>query len=147
MDKIWVENPSKLEVIGRCGGVEKTEWPRRTDKSRTLKKQKNLWHVDVLVMTNCKSLIKLYDFRLFMSGRRLVVFMLLIVLYVLLIFVVLFFRSETAMWLRIVSVHQECRHRYTWLPRFFSCHDNTATCLCELLMTSYLLQLFSRTYM
>ena len=30
MDTIW-------EVIGRCGGDEKTEWPRRTDKSRTLK--------------------------------------------------------------------------------------------------------------
>ena len=27
-------------MIGRCGGDEKPEWPRRTDKSRTLKKQK-----------------------------------------------------------------------------------------------------------
>jgi len=25
MDKIWDRNPSKLEVIGRCGGDEKTE--------------------------------------------------------------------------------------------------------------------------
>ena len=33
MDKIWYRNPSKSEVIG---GDEKTEWPRRTDKSRTL---------------------------------------------------------------------------------------------------------------
>ena len=32
-----MENPSKSEVIGRCGGDEKTEWPHRTDKSRTLK--------------------------------------------------------------------------------------------------------------
>ena len=24
MDKIWDENPSKLEVIGPCGGDEKT---------------------------------------------------------------------------------------------------------------------------
>ena len=24
MDKIWVENPSKSEVIGSCGGDEKT---------------------------------------------------------------------------------------------------------------------------
>ena len=24
MDNIWDENPSKLEVIGRCGGDEKT---------------------------------------------------------------------------------------------------------------------------
>ena len=37
MDKIWYRNPSKSEVIGRCGGDEKTEWPRRPDKSRTLK--------------------------------------------------------------------------------------------------------------
>ena len=37
MDKIWYGNPLKSEVIGRCGGDEKTEWPRRTDKSRTLK--------------------------------------------------------------------------------------------------------------
>ena len=37
MDKIWYRNPSKSEVIGRCGGDEKTEWPRRTNKSRTLK--------------------------------------------------------------------------------------------------------------
>ena len=27
-----------MEVIGRCGGDEKTERPRRTDKSQTLKK-------------------------------------------------------------------------------------------------------------
>ena len=38
MDKIWYRNPSKLEVNGRCGGDEKTKGPRRTDKSRTLKK-------------------------------------------------------------------------------------------------------------
>ena len=37
--KSGIENPSKSEVIGRCGGDEKTEWPRRTDKCRTLKKQ------------------------------------------------------------------------------------------------------------
>ena len=38
MDKIWYRNPSKSEVIDRCGGDEKTEWPRRTDKNCTLKK-------------------------------------------------------------------------------------------------------------
>ena len=46
MDKIWYRNPSKSEVIGRCGGGdEKPEWPRRTDKSRTLKftPKKQLW--------------------------------------------------------------------------------------------------------
>jgi len=41
MDKIWYRNPSKSEVFGRCGGDEKNEWQRRTDKSRTLKKSKN----------------------------------------------------------------------------------------------------------
>ena len=34
-----MENPSKSEVIGRCGGDEQPEWPRRTDKGRTLKKE------------------------------------------------------------------------------------------------------------
>ena len=38
MDKIWYRNPSKSEVIGRCGGDEKTEWPRRTDKKSNAKK-------------------------------------------------------------------------------------------------------------
>jgi len=36
MDKIWDRNPSKSEVIGRCGLDEQTEWSCRTDKSRTL---------------------------------------------------------------------------------------------------------------
>jgi len=31
MDKIF-----EVGVVGRCDGYEKTEWPRRTDKSRTL---------------------------------------------------------------------------------------------------------------
>jgi len=35
MDKNWYRNPSKSEVIGCCGGDEKTEWPRRTDKFYT----------------------------------------------------------------------------------------------------------------
>jgi len=34
MDKIWNKHPSKSEVIGRCGGDWKTEWPRRTHKSQ-----------------------------------------------------------------------------------------------------------------
>ena len=38
MDKIWYRNPSKSEVIGRCGRDEKTEWPRRTDKKLNAKK-------------------------------------------------------------------------------------------------------------
>ena len=37
MDKFWDRYPSK-SVIGRCGVDEKNEWPRRTDKCWTLKK-------------------------------------------------------------------------------------------------------------
>ena len=37
-----MENPSKSEVIGRCGGDEKNEWSRRTEKSRKLKQTKIL---------------------------------------------------------------------------------------------------------
>ena len=40
--KSGIENPSKSEVIGRCGEDEKNEWLRRTDKSRTLKKIKKI---------------------------------------------------------------------------------------------------------
>jgi len=36
MDKIWHRNPWKSKVTGRCGGDEKTKWPRRADKSRSL---------------------------------------------------------------------------------------------------------------
>ena len=36
--KSGIENPSKSEVIGRCGRDEKNEWLRRTDKSQKLKK-------------------------------------------------------------------------------------------------------------
>ena len=41
MDKIWYINPSNSEVIGRCGGDEKTEWPRRNDKKSNVKKNKH----------------------------------------------------------------------------------------------------------
>ena len=40
MDNSGIENPSKSEVIARYDGDEKTEWSRRTDKSRTIKKKK-----------------------------------------------------------------------------------------------------------
>ena len=38
--KSGIENPSKSEVIGRCGGDEKNEWPRRTYKSYAKKQKK-----------------------------------------------------------------------------------------------------------
>ena len=48
MDKIWDRNPSKSEVISRCGVDEKNERPRRIDNSRTLPPptlpQKTLWN-------------------------------------------------------------------------------------------------------
>jgi len=37
MDKISYRNPSKLEIIGRCGGDEKPRKTTQNHKSRTLK--------------------------------------------------------------------------------------------------------------
>ena len=51
MDKIWYRNPSMSEVIGRCGGDEKAEWPRRTDKSGTLKKYKK-YDINMVYVAN-----------------------------------------------------------------------------------------------
>ena len=51
--KSGIENPSKSEVIGRCGGDEKTEWPRRTDKiesnpkKRKQKKKITSWMTNI----------------------------------------------------------------------------------------------------
>ena len=60
MDKIWYRNPSMSEVIGRCGGDEKTEWPRKIDKSRTLKKQKKRMKVSPTDKTLLKRFLKDY---------------------------------------------------------------------------------------
>jgi len=46
-----IENPTKSEVIGRCGGDKKNEWPHRTDKSRTLKKKED--HIYRIGMNCC----------------------------------------------------------------------------------------------
>ena len=51
MDKIWNRKPSKSEVIGRCGGDEKTEWPRRTDKNQMLKNPQKLLDLHQFVLT------------------------------------------------------------------------------------------------
>ena len=40
MDKICDRNPSKSEVIGRCGGDEKKRMTTQNRKSRTLKNKK-----------------------------------------------------------------------------------------------------------
>ena len=46
MDKIWDRKSFEVEGIGRCGGDEKNERPRRSDKNRTLKKiKKNIVNV------------------------------------------------------------------------------------------------------
>ena len=46
MDKIWYRNPSKSDVIGRCGEDEKTEWPRRTNKMSNAKKNTLYYEYD-----------------------------------------------------------------------------------------------------
>ena len=40
MDKIWYRNPSNSEVIGRCGGDEKTMTTQNGQKSNANKKLK-----------------------------------------------------------------------------------------------------------
>ena len=59
MDKTWDRNPSKLEVIDRCGVDEKTEWPCRTDKNRTLKKTQKKHFNIVIVPQYLASTVKL----------------------------------------------------------------------------------------
>ena len=39
MDKIWYRNPSKSEVIGRCGGDEKTNDTQNRQKSNAKKQR------------------------------------------------------------------------------------------------------------
>jgi len=39
MDKIWDRKSLEVGGLWRCGEDEKTEWPHRIDKRRTLKKQ------------------------------------------------------------------------------------------------------------
>ena len=48
--KSGIENPSKSEVIGRCGGDEKTEWPRKNDQKSTTKHY--LFRYQVLIVLN-----------------------------------------------------------------------------------------------
>ena len=38
MDKIWYRNPSKSEVIGRCGGDEKTRMTTQNGQKSNAKK-------------------------------------------------------------------------------------------------------------
>ena len=56
MDKIF-----EVGVVGRCDGYEKTEWPRRTDKSRTLKnKNKTNFCATVNIWENIRRTIYNY---------------------------------------------------------------------------------------
>jgi len=59
MDKIWYRNPSKSEVIGRCVGDEKTEWPHRTDNSRTQKNLKKWAYIMCLIIENVLVLLRI----------------------------------------------------------------------------------------
>ena len=59
MDKIWYRNPSKSEVIGRCGGDEKTNDDAEPTKSRTLKNH-NLQYftfASLLPINECNTLL------------------------------------------------------------------------------------------
>ena len=64
-----IENPSKSEVIDRCGGNEKTEWTDNRTLNKKIKKnvQKSIWfyvhvdicktselHTDLSIITNVK---------------------------------------------------------------------------------------------
>ena len=42
MDKILYRNPSKLEVIGRCGGYEKNQMTTQNRQKANAKKNKNM---------------------------------------------------------------------------------------------------------
>ena len=50
MDKIWYRNPSKSEVIDRCGGDEKPEWKRTQNRQKSNAKKniiKNWKKIDI----------------------------------------------------------------------------------------------------
>ena len=50
MDKIWYRNPSKSEVIGRCGGDEKkydNAEPTKVERQKKEKKEEKRWRKDV----------------------------------------------------------------------------------------------------
>ena len=50
MDKIWYRNPSKSEVIGRCGGEEKTNDHADPTKKSNVKKKKRTNHLKVIYL-------------------------------------------------------------------------------------------------
>ena len=45
MDKIWYRNPSKSEIIGRCGGDEKTRMTTQNRQKSNTKISKTKLHV------------------------------------------------------------------------------------------------------
>ena len=54
MDKIWYRNHSKSEVIGRCGGDEKTEMTKqKRQKSNAIKNPMNMF---ILLKSDFKQL-------------------------------------------------------------------------------------------
>ena len=54
MDKIWYRNPSKSEVIGRCGGDEKNEMTtQKRQKSNAIKNPMNMF---ILLKSDFKQL-------------------------------------------------------------------------------------------
>ena len=59
MNKIWYRNPSKSEVIGRCGGDEKTRMTTQNQqKSNAKKKFKKISTLTRLVRTSRVEILK-----------------------------------------------------------------------------------------
>ena len=113
-----IENPSKSEVIGRCG--KKNEWPHRTDKSRTLKKQPNIGLVTASSDDAVKD-IKLHFLSLF--SVKYVFFILRMLFLFLSMFSIIYF---TTMYLLsqchpFCSMHIRLQLRH---PRVFVLHFN-----------------------
>ena len=54
MDKIWYRNPSKSEVFGRCGGVEKNRMTmqnrQKSNGKKKLKKNKIIIIIIIIII-------------------------------------------------------------------------------------------------
>ena len=73
INKFWdKKNPLKSEVIGRCGGDEKNEWPRSTDKSNANRSKSNRTKKQQLVNIHVKqkSIIYTLELHTFMNAKN-----------------------------------------------------------------------------
>jgi len=56
MDKIWYENPSRSEVISRCGGDEQNRMTTQSRQKSTAKKKiyiDNTWRKALILKSPC----------------------------------------------------------------------------------------------